>query len=69
MMVKHNPEALIVPISINNSWKVFQYGQFPLGMWNKITVETHEPIPLKHTDLKVAFHRMESTIKKHISRS
>lgn len=69
MMVKYNPEALIVPISINNSWKVFQYGKFPLGMWNQITLETHEPIPLKNANLMDVFHKMESTIKKHINGS
>ena len=36
MMIKYNPEAYIVPITINNSWKVFKYGKFPLGMFNKI---------------------------------
>ncbi len=66
MIVKYNPEALIVPISINNSWKVYKYGNFPFGMWNKITVESHQPIPLKNADLQTAFRTMESIIKKHV---
>lgn len=66
MIVKYNPEAIIVPISINNSWKVYKYGNFPFGMWNKITVESHQPIPLKNADLQTAFSTMESIIKKHV---
>jgi len=45
-MIKYNPEAYIVPITINNSWKVFKYGKFPLGMFNKIQFETHKPIKI-----------------------
>ena len=66
MMAKHNPEAYIVPISINNSWRVFKYGKFPLGMFHKIRVETHQPIPLKNADLKEVFSKMETTIKENI---
>lgn len=67
MMIKHNPEAYIVPISINNSWKVYKYGKFPLGMFNKIQLETHKPIPLKGADLENVFSEMETTIKSHIN--
>ena len=67
MMVKYNPEAYIVPISINNSWRVYKYGKFPLGMFNRITVETHKPIPLKNANLETVFDEMETTIKEHIN--
>ena len=67
MIVKYNPEAYIVPISINNSWRVYKYGKFPLGMFNRITVETHKPIPLKNADLETVFNEMETTIKEHIN--
>ncbi|MFY0631955.1 MAG: 1-acyl-sn-glycerol-3-phosphate acyltransferase [Flavobacteriaceae bacterium] len=67
MLIKHNPEAHIIPISINNSWKVYKYGKFPLGMFNKITVETHQPIHLKDADLAKVFIDMEATIKEHIN--
>lgn len=66
MMIKHNPEAYIVPISINNSWKVYRYGKFPLGMFNRIRLETHQPIPLKDANLDTVFSSMETAIKSHI---
>lgn len=67
MMARYNPEAYIVPISINNSWKVYKYGKFPLGMFNKIVVETHQPIHLKDADLDTVLSEMETTIKEHIN--
>ena len=67
MIIRQNPEAYIVPISINNSWKVYKYGKFPLGMFNKIVVETHQPIYLKGADLEKVLTDMEKTIKEHIN--
>jgi hypothetical protein len=36
-------------------------------MFNRITVETHKPIPLKNADLETVFNEMETTIKEHIN--
>ena len=44
ILIKYNPDAYIVPLTINNSWKVFKYGKFPLGIGSPIKVLTHEPI-------------------------
>lgn len=66
MMIKHNPEGYIVPISINNSWKVFKYGSFPLGLFTRITVETHQPIDLKGQDIDLVLTDTENIIKEHI---
>ncbi len=43
-MIKNAPSALIVPISINNSWKMLRYGKFPYGIGNRITFDVHNPI-------------------------
>lgn len=67
MMIKHNPEAYIVPISINNSWKVFKYGSFPLGLFTRITVETHKPIYLKDSDVNEVLSEAEKSVKDHIN--
>lgn len=44
MLIKYNPEAYIVPLTINNSWKIFKYGKFPLGVGSPIKILTHKPI-------------------------
>ncbi|TAI47406.1 lysophospholipid acyltransferase family protein [Flagellimonas allohymeniacidonis] len=38
------PSALIVPISINNSWKILRYGKFPMGLSTYIKFKVHQPI-------------------------
>lgn len=67
IIIRNNPEAYIVPIAINNSWKVYKYGKFPLGMFNRIHLETYEPISLKEVDVDVALTRTELVIKDHIN--
>jgi 1-acyl-sn-glycerol-3-phosphate acyltransferase len=47
LLAKHAPSALIIPISINNSWKMLKYGKFPNGIGNHITFDVHEPIPVE----------------------
>ena len=44
MLMKKAPSALIVPISINNSWKMLRYGKFPFGLGSDITFDVHPPI-------------------------
>ena len=67
MIIKQNPDAYIVPITINNSWKVYKYGKFPLGMFHKIKVETHAPVHLKGAPVEKVLIDMESTIKGFIN--
>lgn len=47
ILMKNSPSALIIPISINNSWKMLKYGKFPNGLGNHITFDVHEPIPVE----------------------
>ncbi|MCK5441217.1 MAG: 1-acyl-sn-glycerol-3-phosphate acyltransferase [Maribacter sp.] len=44
LLLKNAPSALIVPISINNSWKMLPYGKFPYGIGNHLTFDVHKPI-------------------------
>jgi len=47
ILCKYAPSAYIVPISINNSWKMLRFGQFPMGLGNRITFAIQEPFPVK----------------------
>jgi 1-acyl-sn-glycerol-3-phosphate acyltransferase len=47
MLLKKAPSALIVPISINNSWKLVRFGRFPMGLGAKVSLEVQEPIENK----------------------
>jgi 1-acyl-sn-glycerol-3-phosphate acyltransferase len=44
ILMRNAPSALIVPVSINNSWKMLRYGKFPNGLGNHITIDVHKPI-------------------------
>ncbi|PKA98437.1 1-acyl-sn-glycerol-3-phosphate acyltransferase [Flavobacteriaceae bacterium MAR_2009_75] len=47
ILMKNAPSALIVPITIDNSWKMLRYGKFPSGIGNHLTFTVHEPIEVK----------------------
>ena len=67
ILFKKIPSALIVPISINNSWKTLKYGKFPMGLGTHITFTVHKPINLAtFADKKVLLNTIENTIKAHI---
>ncbi len=44
-LMSESPSSLLVPISINNSWKLLRYGKFPYGIGTFITIDVHSPIP------------------------
>lgn len=47
ILLRNAPSAHIVPISINNSWKMLRYGKFPYGIGNHLTFTVHAPIENK----------------------
>jgi len=67
MLYKFAPDAYFVPISINNSWKMNRFGQFPLGLGTKITFQIHEPLKISDYSFDEIFEKTEKTIKKHIN--
>ena len=38
------PNANVVALSINNSWKLVKFGQFPMGLGSKVRLEVQQPI-------------------------
>lgn len=68
ILFKKIPSAIIVPISINNSWKTMRYGTFPMGLGAHITFTVHQPITLAEvTERETLINRIETTIKNHIN--
>lgn len=67
VLFKKIPSALIVPISINNSWKMFRYGKFPMGLGSHLTFTVHKPIKLStFANKESLINTIETTIKNHI---
>ena len=44
------PSALVVPITINNSWKTLRYGRFPMGLGAHIKFTVHNPLKVNNYD-------------------
>jgi len=66
LLMKHSPSALIVPISINNSWKMLKYGKFPIGIFSRITFDVHAPFPIKG-NLDDLIIQAETTVKSGVT--
>ena len=67
VITKYNKDGYIVPLTINNSWKVFKYGKFPLGLGSPITITTHEPIKINSLPFEELFEKTQTIIKEHIN--
>jgi 1-acyl-sn-glycerol-3-phosphate acyltransferase len=63
-LLKKCPEALIVPIAINNSWKMVRYGTFPLNTFINMTWEVLPPIEPGKTPVEELMLKAENEIKK-----
>ncbi|KEZ92323.1 MAG: lysophospholipid acyltransferase family protein [Nonlabens ulvanivorans] len=61
-LFKYIPDAVVVPVTVNNSWKVDRYGKFPYGIGNKISVLVHEPIPIAGRDGEEVIAQAESVV-------
>lgn len=62
-LVKYAPSATIIPVTINNSWKLWEYGQFPMNIGVKITIEAHEPLKVSDHDFADLFTSIETSVK------
>lgn len=66
VITKFNKEGYIVPLTINNSWKIFKYGKFPLGLGSPITITAHAPIKIDSLPFEELLEKTEKVIKEHI---
>jgi 1-acyl-sn-glycerol-3-phosphate acyltransferase len=67
MITKYNPEGYIVPVTINNSWKIFKYGKYPLGLGSPITLTAHKPIKVNSLPFDELMTKIETEITDHIN--
>lgn len=69
MLVKYIPSAYIVPVTINNAWKLSANYALLKPLGTLVTIEAHEPIAVKSTDFDQLVQQVENTIKKAVIRS
>lgn len=65
-LVENTPSAYIVPISINNTWKITKYGTFPLALGGKVTFDVHQPIKVTEMPFNELLQKTEKGIKEGI---
>ena len=66
ILCKYAPSAYVVPITINNSWKMVKFGVFPMGLGNKLQFIIHEAIPVKGITFEELMEKTENAIIKSI---
>lgn len=67
MLLKKCPEALLVPIAIENSWKVVRYGIYPLDTFVPMKWTVLEPIEPGKTPVAELVLEAENRIKAALS--
>ncbi|WP_418510512.1 lysophospholipid acyltransferase family protein [Corallibacter sp.] len=68
VLFKKIPSATIVPITINNSWKLLKYGKYPMGLGANVSFTVHKPTKLASaTDKQELIKNIEATITSSIN--
>ncbi|WP_373071583.1 lysophospholipid acyltransferase family protein [Zeaxanthinibacter enoshimensis] len=68
ILMKTAPSALVVPITINNSWKMLRYGKFPHGIASHLKMQVHAPME-QNSDPEALLDKVEKKIKESIKNS
>lgn len=66
ILCKNAPSAYIVPVSINNSWKMVKFGFFPVGLGNHISFVVHKPLKISDYNFPELMEKVESEVVKGI---
>ncbi|MGG7036347.1 MAG: lysophospholipid acyltransferase family protein [Flavobacterium sp.] len=66
ILCKYAPSAYIVPITINNSWKMVKYGSFPMGLGNHLEFIVHKPMAVKENSFEELMEKAENAIVQSI---
>ena len=62
ILCKYAPSAYVVPISINNSWKMVKFGAFPMGLGNKLEFIIHKPIAVNEFSFEEIIQKTETAV-------
>ena len=62
ILCKYAPSAYVVPITINNSWKIVKYGFFPFGLGNRVTFAVHAPLSIKDLSFAEIMEKTENAV-------
>ena len=66
ILSKYAPSAYMVPVTINNSWKMTKWGPFPLGLGNKLIFTIHDPLAVRDMPFSELFEKTELAVTSRI---
>jgi 1-acyl-sn-glycerol-3-phosphate acyltransferase len=66
ILCKYAPSAYVVPITINNSWKMVKFGPFPMGLGNHLRFIIHEAIPVSEFPFEELMQKTEKAVTQSI---
>jgi 1-acyl-sn-glycerol-3-phosphate acyltransferase len=66
ILCKYAPSAYMVPVTINNSWKMTRWGSFPMGIGTKIELIVHDPIAVNSMPFEKLFEKTEQAVVRDI---
>lgn len=62
ILCKYAPSAYVVPITINNSWKMVRFGAFPMGLGNHLQFTIHPPLKVSDYSFEDLVEQTESAV-------
>jgi 1-acyl-sn-glycerol-3-phosphate acyltransferase len=62
-LIKKAPNALLVPIAVTGSWKIVQYGKFPLSFGEKMKLTVLKPIEAGGTPMEELVLQAENSVR------
>ncbi|MGS2762437.1 lysophospholipid acyltransferase family protein [Sinomicrobium sp. M5D2P9] len=66
ILCKYATSAYIVPLSINNSWKIVKNGNFPLTLCNRVTFSIQQPFAIQNVPFNEIIEKTENAVKQGI---
>ncbi len=67
LLLKKMPDAYVVPITINNSWKLQRYGMFPMPLGVRIKYEIHPVLKVSDYEIEALIDLVETQVKSGIN--
>lgn len=66
LLIENMPKAYVIPITINNSWKLQRWGNFPLGPGVQLKMKIHEALKIADYEIQHLITQIEKKIVSEI---
>jgi len=65
-LFENAPEALVLPVSVNNSWKLQRFGMFPIPLFTRLIFRVHPALKVSEFSSSELIDLVEAQIKDSI---